>query len=233
MIRFGRIFLAILAMAFVGGCSSGVQSKSLSRSAALTLLNRWDQISDGDFNHRVKISYPVQTVIGPLNDPSQGKLNQLHKSFWVDAPVTAGVATIKSAEPYSDAGHPVGSTQFTLALVPQPGVAWAKHYDAMGGLDAGTIDVQLSATTAKEVTGVQQQGTNAVVDAVIVTAPTRAYEKLRDAAKSELALCNIMANRMQLDYCMVWPTEETFSSTQNKRIRFARYDDGWRVEGWE
>ena len=38
-------------------CSGGVQSQSLSRSTALTLLSRWDHIGN---DQKVEIAYPVQ-----------------------------------------------------------------------------------------------------------------------------------------------------------------------------
>lgn len=229
--KFSGSSTIVLALVLLGGCSGGVQSQSLSRSTALTLLSRWDHIGN---DQKVEIAYPVERVIDPLNDPGQGRINQLEKAFWIDDPVKAGVLTIKSAEPYSDAGHPVGSTKFTLALVPQPGVAWAKNYTYL----AGTINVQLAVRTVKEVTGVRQEGTSAVVDVVMVTKPTQLYEKMKDATKNELAICSNSTNRLQLDYCpgllgSLWPADDTLSNTQSRQVDFIRYDDGWRIEGWD
>jgi hypothetical protein len=88
--------------------------------------------------------------------------------------------------------------------------------------------ITLAKPVIKGVSGIRQEGSEAVVEASISAVPTDLYEKIGAEAKDLLAKC-VSFPDPQPYFCTRWPTATAIEKPQIRSFNFARYDDGWRL----
>jgi hypothetical protein len=229
MLKWLTISTCAVITALLCSCSDGTKSQTLSRETALKLLQDNPQVWKADANNDLSFIVPINERIGNQSqDGYQGQINRARMAFMQDL-VKAGVITIRSQgpSPYPAADGP-GATQTVIAAVTQPDVTTDNTPSYSG---AGTVRVMLTNTALKEVTGIQQEGTNAVAIVEVEKSPTAAYHKIIGATVKEMALCRQVNMTMAalFEYCGEIPDVKATTGTQSFQVAFARFDDGWRI----
>jgi hypothetical protein len=137
--------------------------------------------------------------------------------------VTAGIATLHTAPWAGVPGTWAPGITYTLSATPQEGVKLE------GDLPYQTMSIALAKPTVEEVTGIRQEGTDAVVEVTLKNTPSHLYQKLSDVAKNEVSICGHTASDRVPDYCIGWLTPDKLTSETKVEFQFSRFDDGWRV----
>jgi hypothetical protein len=82
----------------------------------------------------------------------------------------------------------------------------------------------------KSVTGISQQGADAVVEAQVGLKPTDLYERTLPLVQNTVAKCpSIVPPAIKPYYCAHWPNEAQLASAKTVSINFKKFDDGWRI----
>jgi hypothetical protein len=147
------------------------------------------------------------------NDPSSMGTVRLINNL-----AKAGVVTVKQVPQAS------GRTLYILSPVAQEYVV-----SNMADRDIGNISFTLTQAKVDQITGIQQEGTDAMVDASIVPQRTAMYSRLTDALKDDLAECANRSPQASQWLCTAWPKDSQLNESRSRQFHFARYDDGWRV----
>jgi hypothetical protein len=137
--------------------------------------------------------------------------------------VTAGVVTNLHTTPFPGSYGVSPGITYIFSVVPQEDVQLANTNSAYESLSAAL------AMPSVEVTGIQQEGTEAIVNVTLKYAPTHLYQKISDATKNEVAVCGHTDFNHTPIYCIGWPTPDRLTSETKTQFQFSRFDDGWRV----
>jgi hypothetical protein len=130
------------------------------------------------------------------------------------------VAAVHSA--WAGASTPAYSI-FSYSIIPQESV------DTMyPNSDNQIVLVTLGKPAVKEIIGIRQEGTEAIVEASVAAAPTPLYEKTMAAGKALFDQCGSFPNPKPY-FCVHWPVREELVKAETGTFNMARYDDGWRV----
>jgi hypothetical protein len=204
--------------ATVSACSNGQKSQTLSRSVAKDLIEK----SPTALKPYSNMNFSVSTHLTVPGDVPKDTASEV-QAFLNDL-VTAGIATNLHTIPFpGSSGVPPGIT-YILSAIPQEGVELAN-----ANTPYESISIPLGEPTVEEITGIQQEGTDAIVDVTLKNAPTHLYQKLSDVAKNEVAVCGHTDFIHTPTYCIGWPTPDRLTSEKQTRFQFSRFDDGWRL----
>jgi hypothetical protein len=146
---------------------------------------------------------------------------------FLDALASVGILRDKKingveADHYDLASNP-RNPFYTYQIVPQEGVnlMYANTRDEV-------VLITLGKRVVKEILGIRQEGSDALVDVSITNAPTPLYDKITEAAKPLFAQCGPFPDPKPY-FCGRWPSRDGLTTPEKFTYRFSRYDDGWRL----
>lgn len=248
-LEFGLLIVSLCSLA-TSSCGDSERSKTLSRQVALNLLNknsaellRGDQnkvrLIDSNFYHiggakanegevagRVPVEFPS---LDQLEKDGIGPQDYRYKFFVLGhflMRLTKRGDFIKQARVNNDQG----GMWIEFTEIPHADVEWKYISRNRWGWepDDYSVLVTIAKPSFSEVTGIQQNGTDAVVDADITYVPTEAYQRIKDAAAEtmkDLGRSPEMLGVLCGDQCPFLK----ISRKNSRQYRFSLYDDGWRV----
>ena len=128
--------------------------------------------------------------------------------------------------------------------------AWVEyHYAPITQNDVaviypGTLNEDIMMTLANKsithVTGISQQGVDAVVEAEVGFEPTDLYKRIAPHVQALVAKCPASKqvvfpppsdpSNMELAYfCGHWPRDGEFAAVEKVSFNFKKFDDGWKI----
>lgn len=199
-------------------CSNGQKSQTLSRSVAKGLIEK----SPTALQPYRNLNLLIPTHVSVPGDVPKDTASQVQA--FVNDLVTAGIATNLHTIPFTGSyGVPPGIT-YVFSAIPQEGIELT-----LTNTPNESISISLANPTVEEITGIQQEGTDAIVDVTLKKVPTHLYQKLSDVAKNEVAVCGHTDFLHTPIYCIGWPKPDETTSETKTQFQFSRFDDGWRV----
>jgi len=209
--------------AALSGCSDGRKSATLGRKTALLLLNETPQLFKGQGK---KCDLKTREAIMPAMGWDQ-KRGELTIAF---LDVLSGVGILgQRKETAVASGHDAlgvnfpAYTLYAYSIVPQENV------DTMYANSSNEIVlVTLAKPAVKEVLGIRQEGTEALVEASVTSVPTPLYEKTLAAGKELFAQCATFPEPKPY-FCVHWPLRDELTKPETATFNMVPYDDGWRV----
>jgi len=120
---------------------------------------------------------------------------------------------------------------FNFAVIPSADVRVTFPGQIMNSRSIEFGTVVLARASDPKVTGITQEGTDAVVEIEFGYAPTSLYKNLLPLIQRALSICSVpelSSNPPQ--YCGHWPSEaEIRAKKESGSLNFRKYDDGWRI----
>ncbi len=206
--------IAIMSTLSISLCAcSGEKSQTLNRATALKILNK----SPDAMGRYGTVTFWFNTHLFARKEAGLEKAGEADKQFINDL-VRAGFVTVKNSTE-----QPNG-TNYVLSPIPQDGL-----FVTLPNSDVGNISFIVAKGTVKEITAIQQEGSEARVEVSFASSPTPMYQKLSDAVKSDLAVCGDPRLINWTFFCSRWPREGDITRTTKAEFKFVRYDDGWRL----
>ena len=210
--------LLYAATATFSACSNGQKSQTLSRSVAKELIEK----SPTALKPYRNLSLLIPTHLPVSGDLPKDTASEV-QAFLNDL-VTAGIATNLHTTPFTGYSGVSPGTTYILSAIPQEGVELT-----LTNTINESLLISLANPTVEEVTGIRQDGTDAIVEVTLKNVPTHLYQKLSDVAKNEVAVCGHTDFLHTPIYCMGWPPPDRVTSETKAQFQFSRFDDGWRL----
>jgi hypothetical protein len=203
----------------ISGCSAGGRKAStLDRQTALALLHEQEAKLTDKLNGKAVFDINTHPVIMPASGWDQ-KRGAMTIEF-LDRLAKVGVLEKATSIPAAK-----GVVLYTYPIIPQENVS-----SAYANTQNEVVLITIAKPVIKEVTGISQEGSRAVVEASISTEPTALYSRIVNEIRDLLAECDSFPVP-QPYFCTRWPfSTRAINKKQSRSFDFARYDDGWRLQ---
>jgi hypothetical protein len=218
-----RIITTVCIAAALSSCGDGRKASTLQRPTALLILREAPQL----FNGKQKVcdikTHEVILHVGGW-DQKRGDMT----IAFLDVLAGVGVLKGKKATDFDGRNSLIygtypASTAYSYSIVPQENV------DSMyPNTNNEVVLVTLGKPIVKEIVGIRQEGSEAIVDVSFSEAPTPVYEKTMQTGKALFAQCESFPGAKPY-FCELWPSSENLVKPETTEFHFVRYDDGWRV----